>query len=424
MPKKVKFPLEMKNGVKVRSLEELRCNFDAEDLVRHYISGKLQTWLGDRCYYSELEKIKKINSKENLVNILCDILGIDSMQSSTIVDYDEIAEKTNKIQKLKMYTDNPNVIENVDNVAFCQEEFDKLISNGLSEIYLVNNQYHLILKNVYNIRIVGIGNVVLSVREFENIDINKSGIAFDNIQFEGDFNSIINNKKRDIEYCKSSFFYDKITEQDEYCIVQIYEKIKNKIIDLECPVQDISNDDECRQLLGRVLSVYKANPNLRFYSKNPIEILFPREHENNLVDWFVWRAFCQDYRLPNDNDPDWIDYFGPGGAARYCLVNCASLDRKGAEEFIEGCIHHVAKYKSINPRNHFLLYVLMIVAVDGNEFNKKLNVIAEFTYFLKFDEGVLDDFLMVVREIVSGDISGITGKCKTSYAMEYFNPRN
>lgn len=422
MPKKVKFPLEMKNGVKVRSLEEMRCNFDAEDLVRHYISGKLQTWLGDRCYYSELEKINNIRSKENLVNILCDILGIDSLQISTVIDYDEIAEKTNKIQKLKMYTDNPNVIGNVNNVAFCQEEFDKLISNGLSEIYLVNNQYHLILKNVCNIRIVGIGNVVLSVKEFENIDINKSGIAFDNIQFEGDFNDIIANKKRNLEYCKSSFFFDKITGKDEDSIIQIYDKIKKNIIDLECPVEDINNDDECRQLLGRVISVYKASANLRFYAKNPVETLFPREHENNLVDWFVWRSFCQDYRIPNDNDPDWLQYFGPGRGGRYSLVNCASIDRKGADEFIEGCTHHVAKYKSINPRNHFLLYVLMIVAVDGIEFNNKLNEIAEYVYFLQFDDGVLDDFLTVVREIVAGDISNIRSKCKTNYAREFFDP--
>ena len=43
MAKKIKFPLEMKDGVMVRTIEELRENFDVEKLVEHYESGKLES---------------------------------------------------------------------------------------------------------------------------------------------------------------------------------------------------------------------------------------------------------------------------------------------------------------------------------------------------------------------------------------------
>ncbi|WP_044973329.1 DUF6273 domain-containing protein [Ruminococcus sp. HUN007] len=44
-PKKaIKFPLKMKNGVEVRSLEELRENADLESIMQYYFSGQLTRW--------------------------------------------------------------------------------------------------------------------------------------------------------------------------------------------------------------------------------------------------------------------------------------------------------------------------------------------------------------------------------------------
>ena len=39
----IKFPLEMRNGVQVRNITELRENFDAEKVVGYFLEGKLKT---------------------------------------------------------------------------------------------------------------------------------------------------------------------------------------------------------------------------------------------------------------------------------------------------------------------------------------------------------------------------------------------
>ena len=46
--KNIKFPLEMKNGEKVRTLEELKVNYDIESILNYYFSGKLKVWY--KCY--------------------------------------------------------------------------------------------------------------------------------------------------------------------------------------------------------------------------------------------------------------------------------------------------------------------------------------------------------------------------------------
>ncbi|GIW48838.1 MAG: hypothetical protein KatS3mg079_314 [Caloramator sp.] len=55
MVKKVKFPLEIKDGVKVRTIEELRENFDLEKSDMYFINSKLAIWLIDRGYNEEAE---------------------------------------------------------------------------------------------------------------------------------------------------------------------------------------------------------------------------------------------------------------------------------------------------------------------------------------------------------------------------------
>ena len=46
MAKKIKFALELANGVKVRSgLEELREHFDMEKIAGYFLLGKLAEWL-------------------------------------------------------------------------------------------------------------------------------------------------------------------------------------------------------------------------------------------------------------------------------------------------------------------------------------------------------------------------------------------
>ena len=64
MAKKVRFPLEMEDGVEVRSMEELRDNFSLSRLLEYFNDGRLVTWLQDRYENTIAEEIAAINPNE------------------------------------------------------------------------------------------------------------------------------------------------------------------------------------------------------------------------------------------------------------------------------------------------------------------------------------------------------------------------
>jgi len=71
----VKFPLKMKNGAEVRSLDELRANSDVESVMQYYFSGQLARWCKafDITEISDNFKEKNISFVENVLNTL----GVD-----------------------------------------------------------------------------------------------------------------------------------------------------------------------------------------------------------------------------------------------------------------------------------------------------------------------------------------------------------
>ena len=47
MAKKIKFALKMKDGMEVRTLQELKSGFDLNAVMAYFLDGKLETWLSD-----------------------------------------------------------------------------------------------------------------------------------------------------------------------------------------------------------------------------------------------------------------------------------------------------------------------------------------------------------------------------------------
>ena len=87
MVKNVKFPLEMKNGILVRDLSELRENIDACKLIEYFLSGRLHLWLKDRYYDSEYSEISTLEKSDpELVAKLFGVLGIEPTQVVEVKD--------------------------------------------------------------------------------------------------------------------------------------------------------------------------------------------------------------------------------------------------------------------------------------------------------------------------------------------------
>lgn len=164
----VKFPLEMKDGVQVRNISELKENFDVEKVVGYFFDGKLKKWLDARWYEDESEAISKLDeSNPLLAHHLCEIFGVEYEEER--INPEEIAVRNAQITKLKQYTDDEEIIKNVDAVAFDQEELADLYEKGVEKIYLCEGKFK-IPKSKKNLKYELIGDVQADGLEVDSVE--------------------------------------------------------------------------------------------------------------------------------------------------------------------------------------------------------------------------------------------------------------
>lgn len=181
MAKKIKFPLEMRDGIQVRTLEELRENFDIEKTVGYLVDGKLITWLEDRYYLAEAEIIKEMDAfAPDVKNKLCAALGIELLVD-TEINVEKIEQRKIRLTKLKQYTDDEKLWAKVDQVAFDQEDLADLLDENLEEIFLCANEFQIPYA-VGNVTYRGIGEVSVFINSSGQIDLEKQKIKFKDIQ--------------------------------------------------------------------------------------------------------------------------------------------------------------------------------------------------------------------------------------------------
>ena len=185
MAKKIRFPLEMDNGVMVRTLEELRENFNLEMVVNHFISGKLMTWLNDRYYESEAIQVGELNSSSlDFKKKICEIFNMEYTEEKDI-DIEDIEKRNSKITKLKQFTENEDIIRNVDLVAFNQEELSDLLDEDAKTIYLCNEKFYLPLSKT-NIKYIGVSNPILIINSKIDVDLDEKNIIVENCTIKCD----------------------------------------------------------------------------------------------------------------------------------------------------------------------------------------------------------------------------------------------
>ena len=154
MAKKIKFALKMKDGVEVRSLQELQDNFDLNQVTSYFLEGRLETWLSDRYYDEAAEQIGSLQKEDpELQQKLCQILGVKYEVDSMTLE--EIEARNRKLAKLKELTDDEEILSHADRVAFSQEELQALLNNGNDCVYLCGNEF-VIPEELQNKTYIGI----------------------------------------------------------------------------------------------------------------------------------------------------------------------------------------------------------------------------------------------------------------------------
>ena len=138
--KKIKFPLEMADHTKVTNLDDLRAHFDLESVMEYYKSGKLQTWLEDRYFEEEAEAVSVLDeTASDFQAQLCKIFGVE--YSGQSVNLEEIARRQARLEKLRSLTDEAEYLEQIDRVAFDQDELADLLDEKEKTIYLCGKKF-------------------------------------------------------------------------------------------------------------------------------------------------------------------------------------------------------------------------------------------------------------------------------------------
>ena len=191
MKKKIKLPLEMADGVKVRTLDELKDNWSLEKVVENYLNGRLATWLNDR-YYTELAEqvnaLAEVQDNTALQKELCRIFDVDFADEEDI-DVDAVSERNRKLEALRQYTADDTVLKNVDSVAFDQEELGDILDTGENIIYLFNNTFSIPLA-IKNKKYIGVGKAECIIHSKDVVDFAELGIEFENVVFDEKYRKI------------------------------------------------------------------------------------------------------------------------------------------------------------------------------------------------------------------------------------------
>lgn len=186
MPKKERFVLEMADGTNVRDLDALKEHFDIESVAKYFRDGKLLIWLEDRYYDDEVNALENLSADDkDLEQKLCTIFGVETPE--------EIAHRAERLAKLKNYTDDENILANVDKVAFDQEDLADLLDADTKEIYLCDNRFSIPLR-VKNKNYIGIAKAVAVIRSDKLVDFKNLGIEFKNVTFNPEYAKLIPDK--------------------------------------------------------------------------------------------------------------------------------------------------------------------------------------------------------------------------------------
>jgi len=189
MARIIRFPLKMKNGAEVRSLDELKENFDLESVIGYFADGMLQKWLSDRYYDEKAEAVAALSKESPDFNQkLCNILEVEYTPETDNIDLDAIQRRNEKYRILSTITADQDILNNVNLVAMNQDELNNLYFIDTDKIYLYGEKFEIPFGRK-NTHYIGLNEPLAILGRNKTIfDYESEGITFSNISFEKDAN--------------------------------------------------------------------------------------------------------------------------------------------------------------------------------------------------------------------------------------------
>lgn len=185
MAKKIKFPLKMKNGAEVRTLDELKENFDLESVLGYFADGRLTTWLSDRYYDDKAATVSALSVDTTDLNAkLCEILEMEYQSEEDSTDLKSIQRRNEKLRILSTFTGDKEIISNIDIVAMNQNELFDILDKNPERVFLFGEKFNIPF-NKKNVCYIGVNNpLVILEKEKLVYEYNKADIIFKNVRFD------------------------------------------------------------------------------------------------------------------------------------------------------------------------------------------------------------------------------------------------
>ncbi|MCH1624223.1 hypothetical protein [Fredinandcohnia quinoae] len=224
--RKIKFALVL-NGASVRNIEDLKANFDGIKVLDYYESGELQKWLEQRNYHQQKEALLSITSGDpkEIINNLYTIFQVPQNAGDDLEDIERLIAKKNKREIIEQYTSDSTVLNQLEVVAFSQEELEGILSKIMGRnntVYLLGDSFQ-VKDTQKNIRYIGLNNPTVNLlSESGKFKPLENGITLENVSLssnspirlvdKGINNCKIDEKKlkirREFESLKEVFFFD------------------------------------------------------------------------------------------------------------------------------------------------------------------------------------------------------------------------
>lgn len=190
MAKKIRFPLQMDGGVEVRDIEALRENFSLQKVMGYLANGKLITWLRDRYANDLADAIEAIDrNDEFLSKRICEILGID-FDEEVEENLQKADERNKKLARLKKVSLEKEFIDNIDNVAFEQNDLYDLLDDGANKIYLCGDRFSIPLAQK-GVSYIGINNPVVVIDSKVEIDWEEKKITLSGVKYDSKYQEVV-----------------------------------------------------------------------------------------------------------------------------------------------------------------------------------------------------------------------------------------
>ena len=257
MAKKIRFPLEMRDNVQVRTLEELQENFSLEKVLFYLDNGKLLIWLRDRYFDEIADEISKLNLEDTELNRkLCEIFDVE-YDVSLEIDMELAAERNRKFNLLKEFGyEKEDYQEVIDLIAFEQDEIYDLLDEDRTTIYICGEKFSIPLGKK-GIHYIGINNPIIVISSKEKVNFEEKGIILENIRFDEKYQDIlVQHEKQEQkaqkafgEYVEDTFTKQFMSKDDIESAKVTYEMLAKELEEL-----DYDDSADTRDIMEYLLS--------------------------------------------------------------------------------------------------------------------------------------------------------------------------